>query len=309
MNKRVLFVAQGPIEWASSRYRAWWIAEAAEWADCVQLSRLTIDATHDVVVWPKPCGVKEREVVMQLQDAGKRIIWDICDPMHWLAPDDAREMLKLVDGVVTSSPGLAFALQHELQVQATVIADRMKPAFHPTAREHRESAAPVLLWFGQAWNRAQTLGSAALGLQRLMAQGLRFRLRILDDGAGGGVNIDGIDVEYHRWRLDTFHEELTNADIALIPPYAGPWGVMKSDNKNASAMWAGLPSVDLQSWYDVDHCVQLIEDARIRAEVGAKNRAIAKRDYDIAQSVQEWEDYLKCHAMTTSAMNAGIRQK
>lgn len=292
---RTLFVAQGPLEWASSRYRAWWVAEFADWADCVQMADLKgLDwSEYGAVVWPKPCGLAERQILANLKASDITIAWDVCDPMWWLRPDDAGEMLNLVDMVVCSNDGLRENLTLEYKYdRAHTITDRMNPAFHPDAKEHRAATSPVLLWYGQHWNRLPCFASAALGLQRLVSGGARFRVRILDDGPPGGVEVGGVDVEYHRWRLDTFHEELLAADVVLNAPYPGPWGAMKSTNKRDTAWWAGVPTINLQSVADVERARELFADPVKRQVEGAAARAEVERTCDVRQSVEEWRELL-----------------
>ncbi len=291
---KALFLAQGPLEWAGSRYRAWWIARYAGWADCALISEREAAwmPAYGALIFPKWCDAEAQALAREAKARGQRVIWDLCDPIWWLTPGPAREFLPLVDHVVVSSQGLADGLRADfpaLDIGVTVIPDRMDPAFHPTAKRHTETAWPALLWFGQGWNRNASLSGALLTLHRLAAEGVRFRLRVLDNGAPGGVQVDGVDVEYHRWRLETFHEELLAADVALCPPYPGPWGAMKSDNKLATAWWAGLPTADGLCPHRLK---ALLTDARARADAGRCYRRLAEAQYDVRQSVSEWEALL-----------------
>lgn len=321
MTPKTLFIAQGDLDWGSSRFRAWWVAAHADWAECVTIDNLLhppglvpferykddpplawaragvteLEWQHefDTVVLPKWTGAAAQAFAQAIRERDKRIIWDLCDPLWWLEPRGFAAMLPLVDYLVFSNARLEAAFCGEYDDRRTaVIPDRMEPAFHPTVKEHAPTPAPVLLWWGYGWNRAALL-SAGLGLQRLVGEGARFRLRVLDDGAPGGVSVPGVDVEYHRWRRDTFHDELLAADVALLPPYPGVWGALKSDNKAVSAWWAGLPVVDLQSADDVDRAQALIADADLRAREGWANRKRASEQYDVRQSVRDWENVLQ----------------
>jgi len=302
MTPKTLFIAQGDLDWGSSRFRAWWVAAHADWAECMTLadfhnrvSNIMPFGEYDTIVWPKPCDAETRKLLELIKHTDARIthVWDLCDPLWWLEPRGFAAMLPLVDYLVFSNERLEAAFCGEYGDRRTaVIPDRMEPAFHPTVKEHAPTAAPVLLWWGYGWNRAALL-SAGLGLQRLVGEGARFRLRVLDDGVPGGVTVPGVDVEYHRWRRDTFHDELLAADVALLPPYPGVWGALKSDNKAVSAWWAGLPVVDLQSADDVDRAQALIADADLRAREGWANRKRASEQYDVRQSVRDWENVLQ----------------
>lgn len=295
------FVAFGPVEHASARYRVYGPVEYAPWA--MMLPWADVQAEYDallegeppasVLVWPKWHDEHAARLAGAWKAKGAKLVWDLCDPV-WLLSGKAEAFLPLADELVASATALADAASAwSGRACVWTIPDRMDPAFHPTVRRHRETTEPVLLWFGQRWNRLPGLASALLGLQFLAARGARFRLRILDDGEPGGVSIDGVTTEYHRWKLDTFHEELLAADVALCPLYAGPWGRLKSDNKRASAYWAGLPVVDLDDEADMHYALALLESASLRASEGAANRACAEQHYDVRQSVEEWEDVLR----------------
>lgn len=294
MPEKTLFVAQGGMAWASSRYRAWWITKYASWADCKPIAQIAQGDFEQYanVVWPKPCAKAQRMTVMKFKDAGARIFWDICDPMHWLSFHDTEKMLDTVDEVVVSNQGLANEMYYALGVDTHIIEDRMCPEFHPTTKGHEDTPAPTLLWYGNCANRVPSLSGAVLGLTALVNRGVCFRLRILDDGVPGGVGIVGIDTEYHPWRLDTFHQELIAADVALCPDYPPPWGLMKSNNKEVSAWWAGLPVVKLDSWDDAERAVGLLTDYTERQIVGEANAEYARHTYDVRQSVYEWEQIL-----------------
>lgn len=297
MDKRVLFIAQGGPEWASSRYRAWWVAKYAEWADCVQAAALdaeTWDETlerYDVIVYPKWTNNRAQRALNFLEPArehGKKLIWDVCDPIWWLQPYEGHMLMDIADHIVVSSNGLVREMREAFGLAVTPIPDRMDPAFHRRVKQHAPTAAPVLLWFGFSNKRLNAILSAGPGLA-LLATGSRFRLRVLDDGPPGGIQLPGVDVEYHPWRLDTFEDELLAADIALIPKLGPPWGHMASENKTATAYWAGLPVVTLDAYNDVAYARGLLDSHEERAIEGAANREYAELHYDVRQSVEEWE--------------------
>lgn len=317
MSKKVLFLAHGPPEWASSRYRMWWVAKYANWAEVVTVDDLVNGATSplpeddvSVVVFPKWYDERAQQLAHDFRKNGKQIIWDLCDPVWWFDPGPAREFLSLVDHVVFSNHGLQRDYRRALGPAAgpsSVVLDRMDADFHPTTKTHRENGAPVLLWYGVGANRAPSLQSALLGLHRLTAEDVRFRLRILDNAPPGNINIPGVHVEYHPWRLDTFHEELLAADVALCPRYPGAWDEMKSNNKKVTAWWAGLPTVGLDNAVDFDLEKQLITDADARASVGAEMRRNAEAMYDVRKSVAEWESLLDFSQGKSEVVDADLR--
>jgi len=293
---KALFLAQGKIDCDNSRYRAWWVAEAADWAKCVSIETITsvsnsINSNYDTVVFPSLCDSNTVELMRKCQDEGKIVVWDIYNPLWWTHPRETQEIFdaQLIDKIVVSNEGLAEDLRRTFCRSSTIITDRMAPAFHSSTKQHKSVEYPILLWFGE--NDLLSLNGVLLTLHRLAAEGVQFRLRILDDGARDEVHIDGVDVEYHRWRLEAFHDELCAADVVLTPTYPGPWGRMKSINRQVSAWWAGLPTA---SGENPAQLKLLLTDARFRAEVGLHNRRLAEARYDVAQSVAEWKSLLEC---------------
>lgn len=294
--ERALMIAMLAPQWGSSRLRAWWPAKYADWLDVIPATEVLQTqalnaAPYAAVVFQKWGDRTAQQLARALQAEGRRVWWDITDPLWLFAPETAG-MFDVADGVVASNAGLADLAAHTFGREVAVIVDRMDPAFHPTVRRHRESAAPVLLWFGNKGNRAPSLAGRMLPLLELKRRGRAYRLRVCDDGPPGawveGVGLAPDQVEWHPWRLDTFHEELTSADVALLPPHPGWWGTLKSDNKRATAWWAGLPVVTLEDAADIDHAEALLADAARRAAEGAANRRRAEAQYDVRQSVAEW---------------------
>jgi hypothetical protein len=62
------------------------------------------------------------------------------------------------------------------------------------------------------------------------------------------------------------------------------WGKLKSNNRQATAWWCGLPVVDGQ---ELDAMRDMTESAEARQMVAVGNRKIAEAHYDVHQSVRE----------------------
>ena len=129
-------------------------------------------------------------------------------------------------------------------------------------------------------------------MARLRANDVRFTLRIIDESPNEDLHLNfGWNdwTERLAWNLETFEDDLLHADIAILPGFPGRWGQMKSNNKQLTAGWAGLPCTDGQSYEEL---YRLLTDVQYRADRGAEARAWAERDGDVRQSVQEWKDLL-----------------
>jgi len=293
----VTFVARGGVQTASSRFRAWNIVEA--WQDrrvrchwLEQIEGILDTIVADVIVLQKP---DFRRVGPRLLDdlaaTGTRLICDIPDPVWCLMKDaDWRDFASRVHDFVVSNPGLGRALEEDHGIKSTVIADRMP--YTAKHKEHRATLRPIMVWFGQSFSREVSLASVGQHLARIRANDIPFTLRMIDESPEEEFRLqfgwnDWID--YRKWNLQTFEDELIQADFALLPGFPGRWGQMKSWNKPITASWAGLPVTDGQSY---DELYRLLTDVQYRTDQGAKARAWAEREGDVRQSVQEWKDLL-----------------
>ena len=194
-------------------------------------------------------------------------------------------MLELADVTITSNEGLTAAVEGSGKARhALTIPDRMLPGFHPNIVQHGPRERTVLVWYGDGGNRIALEGY--LPLLGYLAHHLPIELRIIDNMPGVRIvaeDSERLPIVHVPWTLETFHAQLLGCDIAYLPPYPGPWGMLKSNNRQVTALWAGLPVVD---GMDVGAMAALIENPALRQEVAAQGRVIAERDYDVHSSVE-----------------------
>ena len=292
----VQFLARWTRDVASSRIRAWHVVEAWNHPDvvCAKLRdslRYLSGIRPDVLVLQKPkMKILSLEVLEALKSQVGWLICDFCDPDWCLASDGYfRRFAELMSAFVVSNRGLQAGLEEDWGIKSTVIEDRM-PA--PKAqKEHATVPVPTLVWYGQFANREICLASAALALKRLHVNRVPFRLRIIDNGGGPQSTSRDLGmaelIEYRNWSLDRFETDLLECDVALLPPHPGRWGTMKSNNKQLTAAWLGLPTTDGQ---DYEGLKRLLTDAEYRDRSGRRARMWAEREGHIDQSVQQWKD-------------------
>lgn len=273
----VRFITAGPEHFGSSRIRAFDVAEAlrylgarAEAAPLAAYQRQGALPAADAYVWQKAFDAK----LMETAPAGAIHIWDACDPIWWFSPNEAREVISRVHAVTVATGALGRDLHLWNQVlQIPVVewrdcvdAERYRP------REHSAVDPIRLIWFGMSQNRIALAGAWAL-LERAARNGHRFSLTIFDDRPGTPLFFDAtFPIYYARWELAKEAEVLASHDIALLPPYPGPWGQLKSDNKRQTATHAGLPVINGFSYPELES--QLGHPGR-RAYMAAQ----AKADY------------------------------
>lgn len=285
-----LFITAGRIHWASSRLRAWWPAEHMPEATVVPFDEANGYAPeyadpYDVIVIQKH-GLPEHQKVWREQ--GKRILWDACDPMWWFSPDAVRRILEHVDLVTVSTEALAadFRGWYGDRLPVVVIPDRLKLEHYPLLRQHQDADPVRLIWYGMGINR-YALAGAWVNLCRLVADGYSVELTICDDAhkqpmPGFSPEPPVYTIE---WRLELENQIIAAHDIALLPPYPGPWGPLKSNNKQLTATACGLPWT---TGHDYAELVRLVSN-RIEREYRAEQeypRLLA--EYDVRQTAQEW---------------------
>ena len=284
---KTLFILPGPEKWASSRIRAIWVAKHMQDAYTVTADEDFQSDDYDAFILVKTHDINfTRKMIEQ----GKQVWWDVCDPAWWGSPKESRENADTVTGVVASNKGLAedFNKWYGKPV-ANVIPDRLDLSHYPKQRVHQTADPVRFIWFGASQNRFSLLG-ALIVLERLKANGYNISLTIYDDRPEDAWNVTNtVPTYYARWELHNENEVISSHDIALLPPYPGPWGRCKSNNKVLTAWACGLPVV---SGFDYKKLEVMCRSAAYRDNLAFAGMHALKRDYRVEQSAREWEALL-----------------
>jgi hypothetical protein len=288
-SRRVVFVAGGNLSNAGSRFRAYWPAAHmanAEVTNWVVVRDDGLPEGADVVIFQKLVDV---EAMRQARAHGTAIFWDVCDPSWWWNAADVRTVLELVTAVVASNEALADDLRAWADdgTPVHVIPDRLELAHYTRQRQHRYDRPARLIWFGASQNRA-ALYAAHTTLSRLQANDYAVALTICDNAPNTPMSeLEGdYPIYYTRWALDTEVATLTGHDIALLPPYPGPWGRVKSNNKALTAAACGLP---VTTGCDYAELRELVADVSWRQGAGALARREVEQHWRVEQSAAEWQ--------------------
>lgn len=289
MDRRILFVAPGPIDkWASSRIRGLWIARHIHGAQIVNIQDgIVPDA--DVYIWIKKTSP-------ELLERPGIHFWDVCDPIWWFQPIEAAEIASRVSAVVASNSGLAedFIRWRGGSTPCYTIADRVDLEYYKRQRQHAENSKPLrLIWFGASQNRVSLFGALPT-LERLKANGVDFVLTVLDDRPDAKISFQvSFPIIYTQWDLTAENEVLSSHDIAVLPPYPGEWGAVKSNNKHLSAWASGLAVWDGR---DYDGLRRLVIFAEARAEQSEMMHTVVKHQYNVVQSAREWIGLIEAYS-------------
>lgn len=293
-----LFVAAGPIEWGSSRMRCYWPAKYLG-ADVRTYQEVMADNPRNesiryfidaqAVIFQKTVDIY---IAQHCQELGKNVFWDVCDPSWWWQPSECRAIADACTGVVASSLALAddFNAWYGSN-KAICIPDRLELSHFDKQAEHSDRASrPIrLIWFGVAVNRI-ALFAALANLERLAANGYKIELTVMDDRPEQPIEwTDAFPIYHLRWTLGSEVRTLAQHDIALLPPYPGPWGKVKSNNKRLTALACGLPAATGENYSALESLVDDADERKIMGECGRKQ---VERDHNVRQSGQEWEALL-----------------
>jgi hypothetical protein len=290
--KKILFISSGPIEWGSSRLRCFWVAEQMkESGVIISGNGVDIPSGFDAYVFQK---IFDYPAARAIVDAGALVFWDLCDPLHWFSPQAARDALSVVHAVTTSSENLTedFIMWADKQgfiPQTYTIPDRMNMKHYTKQRKHGEANPVRFIWFGLGVNRPSLFGTLAC-LSRLKANGYPVELTIYDD-MPGRTFADDIPVYQLGWNLNTEVDVISAHDIALLPPYPGAWGEVKSNNKKLTALACGLPYVDGFHYDQLENLVKSA-DARKALHRVQKKHFEQEKYFDISASARDWQEVI-----------------
>lgn len=287
--RKTLFIASGPASWASSRIRCFWPAVHMD-ADVVVWDfpkPMEFSADYETYIWQK---YGNPETQSQLLDAGKQVWIDHCDPMWWFSNQTfMRDTFENATGAVFSSEELRqdFLQWWGKDYNAHTIKDRLDLSHYSHKKSHHWTKPVRFIWYGITQNRVSLSGAWA-NLSRLKVMGHQVTLTIFDNRPDIRITEqDSIPILYSTWELDKEPPMIAGYDVALLPPFPGPWGKVKSNNKNLTASACNVPYVDGHDWEEMLRMM----DHKERAKLAEMQSAIIP-EHDVKISAEEWEALL-----------------
>lgn len=286
-----LFVSMGDQTWGSSRMRVWWVAQHMR--------------DTEVMIWnfPQTAEFKTKysnyifqkygnpDIQNKLLDMGRQVWLDQCDPMWWFSDQGyMRAMFDAATGAVFSSAALKddFLDWWGADYNAHVIKDRMNFDHFPDKKSHSWTKPVRFIWFGMSQNRVALHGTYPT-LSRLKANGYKVTLTIFDDKPQNRIQeFNDIPILYSTWELHKENAMISGYDLALLPPYPGQWGKVKSNNKNITAIACGVPWVQ---GLDYNETVKFMDFKERQKLIDVQSTVLPQ--YDVRLSALEWEKLLK----------------
>lgn len=284
---KVCFIACGPISWASARLRCYWPARYMRDAVVSEWNNTQGHPAADVYVWQKRINP---ETMKAQRESGARVYLDMCDPGWWWEPGRVREVLPLCDGVVCSNQALRDDLaKFAPGTKVYCIPDRLELSAFPNIRVHAPALPVRFIWYGIANNRVALL-NAVTNLERLAANGYAIELTVCDDRPDVPLGFtDGLTVYHTQWKLETENQVIASHDIALLPPFPGAWGKVKSNNKTLTAWACGLPVSTGEEYFALE---AMVGNAKTRQMLANSGMATLKSWGDVKLSGADWDSLL-----------------
>jgi hypothetical protein len=270
------------------------------------------------VIFSKLYDDNNYEIARGLKRMGKAVVFDICDN-HFYNPYGLKEfklvreqllrMLSVADLIVTSTELLADVVKEEgrLSQRPTVIGDaiednlvhatsksswletfRSRCRFRPLDDNHKAN----VLWFGIQGGENSAYGMLdILNCSNLLIHYSKIyplRLIVVSNSREKFIrHIKQLPLEtiYYDWSVANFREVVRRTDIAIIPITRNPFTLCKSNNRLATTLYAGIPTVadEIPSYRDLGRfCV--LNDWEEGLQMYLNNKTISPEDLKLAKT-------------------------
>ena len=281
------------------------------------------------VIFSKLYDEQNYNLAMRLKQHGKAVIFDICDN-HFYNPygletfnairQQLMKMLHIADLIVASTGMLAEILVKEanLPTQPAVIGDAVEETDYAEAEKGRWFAKRIrktgltnILWFGIHGGENAPYGMLDLLNQKDLLSELAelypLQLIVVSDSAvkfKRYIEPLPFRTRYIEWGSRPFRQVLRQIDINIIPISRNPFTLCKTNNRLATALFAGVPTVadEIPSYTDLaPYCILnawrdglqfYLENKLAAVEQARSARPYILRNYTIKQIGDAWARHL-----------------
>jgi hypothetical protein len=290
-------------------------------------------AEYSGVIFSKLYDEQHYNLAKSLKKGGKAVIFDICDN-HFYNPyrlekfnrvrEQLLRMLAIADLIVTSTPTLAELLVKEADltsspvvigdaVEATPTPRGMKRSWFrfPVRQRIRREGITNILWFGIHGGENAPYGMLDLLNQKdlLIELNRTYPLELVvvsdsQDMFNRYIKPLPLRSFYIEWGSMPFSEILRESDVNIIPISKNPFTLCKTNNRLATALFAGVPTVgdEIPSYRDLaPYCVLnnweqglrlYLDNKAVGQEHARSARAYIMEHYMIKQIGDSWAKHL-----------------
>jgi hypothetical protein len=294
---------------------------------------------YSAVIFSKLYGIRDQQIAASLARRGVKTILDVCDnhfynpfdlPEYRQAALDLRQMARVVDRVVCCSTHLGGLVAKEagLGLAPLIVGDAVEAMKLPASA--RDPFTPAsgepfrIVWFGShgspnAPSGMDDLMRIAKHLER--AASVRpCELVVISNKLEKFETLKPklpIPARYVEWADNSLMTEFARANLVVVPVNPNPFTKCKSNNRVATSLWHGLPTIAdripaydeladfavLDDWESgLEHALAGSREMRMRTAAGTSyvranfgNRAIAA----------EWRRAIKAvHTQTAKVLVA-----
>lgn len=253
----------------------------------------------DAYIFQKIFSPKFLELAQQMKNAGKLIIFDLCDA-EWERQDDRRnwlaKMIRLSDYVTCSTEYIRVYVTKNYHKPAYRIPDRLDLDEFPKVKDHNNNHPLRVGWFGNR-NTIYQLNSMNESLY-LANKDIAFTLVLISDQFDGYKPIEGeggFPIEKRIWKLETANEDVLSCDVIVNPhDMETETGRAKSDNKTITSWALGIPVVSHGNPHRIQTLItNFLRHPELRKEVGKVGREMVEQLFDAKISALEYKFVIK----------------
>jgi hypothetical protein len=293
---------------------------------------------YSAVIFSKLYGAADQQIAASLATRGVRTILDVSDnhfynpfdlPEYRQAGSDMRLMASLVDRVVCCSTHLAGVLTHEASLKSAplVVGDAVETMrLPPAAADPFVPAAGQpfrIVWFGSHGSPNAPSGMEdVLRINRQLAHAAQTRTCELVVVSNKRSKFDAlrdrlpIPSSYLEWSDTALMEAFAGANLVVVPVTPNPFTKCKSNNRVATALWHGIPTLAdripaydelsefavLDDWdFGFEHALGGSREMRLRTAAGA---TYVRTHFNNRNIAAEWRRAIKTVMAQTRKTNA-----
>jgi len=209
-------------------------------------------------------------------------ILDLCDP-EWIQSNwPIKKIAKKVDAITVSSKGLYDELKKIVDCEVIWIDDRVNLDYvGGHKKKHIAGRAETVGWFGYSGNGFNVLDPVKGHIYTE-----QLKLNVISDKEIRFPTINS-QTKFKEFSWDKLIFDLLECDFILNPPLNNSFGKYKSLNKTYLAWALGIPVA-----HNIGEFKEFIDGDK-RKLAGESVYNIVRKDFDIKQSVKQYQELIK----------------